>query len=477
MRSLLSVILLASFSLISAGSARGGEKTAVGVLDLTGPGMSESSLRLLSDRLRVELFETGRFTVVERERMSAILKEQGFQQSGCVATECVIEAGQLIGVEKMVAGTIGKVGTVFTLSIRLLDVATGVMEKTAVRDCRCDIEDVLTIAIAQVASELSGIEAPGRMMPSLPTGLRISSRPPGATVILDGESVGVTPVVIADPGAGSHKVHLALRDHLPWDRSVEMPLGQRSMDVNATLLPCGYLTIVSFPRDASVSIDDSLVPPLKAIPIALGDHVVTGMRAGFDSATVRVSVTHGKRETIHFRLNARFGGISVTSTPRGASVHSVPLGISGVTPLVIDSLAPGDYWVEVSSPRRSAYSAKITVKKGELVRMKASLPWTPEVARERKTKMKRWVRLVSLGVGMAAAGVGYKYDRDAEDAYDLRETIHSEYVTAVTTTSVENLRRQADIAESRGNSAAKKRNVFYAIAGSSFGISFVLFAW
>ena len=42
--------------------------------------------------------------------MEDILKEQGFQQTGCTSDECVVEVGKIIGVQQMVGGSISKVG-------------------------------------------------------------------------------------------------------------------------------------------------------------------------------------------------------------------------------------------------------------------------------------------------------------------------------------------------------------------------------
>lgn len=98
------VILLAAVIAASASA-----QPRIGVLDLTSDTVSPSDLRLLSDGLRSELVATEQYQVIERERLEEILTEQGFQQSGCVATECVVEIGRLAGAEKMIAGTVGRI--------------------------------------------------------------------------------------------------------------------------------------------------------------------------------------------------------------------------------------------------------------------------------------------------------------------------------------------------------------------------------
>jgi TPR repeat protein len=128
----------------------------IGVVDLTSGTVSEAELHLLSERLRIELFRTGEFTVLEREKMDLILREQGFHISGVCATECVIEMGQLLGMTKMVIGNVGNVGTMYTMNLKMVDVETGALERVAVQDCACDLEEVLTKVIRDVANELAG---------------------------------------------------------------------------------------------------------------------------------------------------------------------------------------------------------------------------------------------------------------------------------------------------------------------------------
>jgi TolB-like protein len=134
-------------------------KVSTAVLDLDASGISQAEALIISDRLRSELVQLGRFDVFEREKMNQILSEQGFQMSGCTSNECVIEAGKLIGVRLMIAGSIGKIGNLHTVNTRLIDIQTGRVIRTAVDDCDCKIEDVLTKAIKRVAEKLTGERA------------------------------------------------------------------------------------------------------------------------------------------------------------------------------------------------------------------------------------------------------------------------------------------------------------------------------
>ena len=51
------------------------DKYKIAVLDLTGEGISSSDARIITSRLRANIFETEKFIVVERNRMNEILAE------------------------------------------------------------------------------------------------------------------------------------------------------------------------------------------------------------------------------------------------------------------------------------------------------------------------------------------------------------------------------------------------------------------
>ena len=179
-------------------------KISVAVSDFEAQGISNDEAAIITNRIRSELTKTGVFTVVERGQMEAILKEQGFQQSGCTTDECIVEVGQLLNVKQMVAGSIGKIGSILTISARVIDVATGKIIKTVDSDCKCKIEELLTRTTKDVAQKLAkDIEVTERAEKSKEEPvdkearekygtLFIKTKPSGATVYINGDNVGTT---------------------------------------------------------------------------------------------------------------------------------------------------------------------------------------------------------------------------------------------------------------------------------------------
>ena len=85
----------------------------IAVLDFEGIGVSPEEARALSNRFGSEFLELAgyKYTLVERQAMGEILKEQGLQQSGCVSSECAgfwnVGAGAM---EVTIYETDGKIG-------------------------------------------------------------------------------------------------------------------------------------------------------------------------------------------------------------------------------------------------------------------------------------------------------------------------------------------------------------------------------
>ncbi len=126
----------------------------IAVIDFKGNNVTDGDCRAFTDRLRAELFNTKHYKVIEREMMEEIIKEQGFQQSGCSTDECMVEVGKLIGVEKIVGGSISKVGRTYSVSSRIVSVETGKILKGATYDYKGEIDELLTTGMRMVAYEL-----------------------------------------------------------------------------------------------------------------------------------------------------------------------------------------------------------------------------------------------------------------------------------------------------------------------------------
>jgi TolB-like protein len=144
-------ILVLLFSFVSA-------QETIAVIEFEGLGISQIEAKALTNRLRDELVKTGKYTVIERGRMEEILKEQAFHQIGCTSDECAVEVGELLSVRQILIGSISKVGTVFSVSARIVDVESGEIVNTEIDDFKGDISDLLTLRMLVVAKKIAGLD-------------------------------------------------------------------------------------------------------------------------------------------------------------------------------------------------------------------------------------------------------------------------------------------------------------------------------
>ena len=181
------------------------QKSNVAILQFDAANISEAEVGILTDRLSTELVKLGSFTVVERSQMEEVLKEQGLQQSGCTTSECAVEVGFLLGVDKMITGSIGRIGSLFTLSARIIDVETGEILRQVSLDVSGTIEKVLTQTMAEIASQLSGT-TPVPAGPKIAFGsVSFTSSEANVIIIINGEEQGTVPLVINNLPPGNYE--------------------------------------------------------------------------------------------------------------------------------------------------------------------------------------------------------------------------------------------------------------------------------
>ncbi|MDI6641030.1 MAG: SUMF1/EgtB/PvdO family nonheme iron enzyme [Elusimicrobiota bacterium] len=129
------------------------EKLRLAILDLGAKDVSPMTASKVSELLRTAMFNTGLFTVIERNEMETILKEQKLTLTGCVDEKCGLKIGQLLSANKILGGTVMKLGEKIIINARIVDVEKGKLdfaEKTS-----CTKLDELDTACDEFANKLS----------------------------------------------------------------------------------------------------------------------------------------------------------------------------------------------------------------------------------------------------------------------------------------------------------------------------------
>lgn len=130
------------------------DRVRIAVLPFEASGaLSPSLAATVSELLEGELVALQRFDVVERKRLSAILKEQAVQQTGCTEQACAVKIGNVLNVQKLVVGTVAPLGGKILVSVKFVDVERGRAELS--ERILAEGEDALLPKVSALAKRLS----------------------------------------------------------------------------------------------------------------------------------------------------------------------------------------------------------------------------------------------------------------------------------------------------------------------------------
>lgn len=139
-------------------------KELVAVLDMDAVGATAPQAAALTDRLREVLLNSGRYTLVDRSQMKAILNEQAFQETGCTSRECAVKAGQVLGVRKIVSSRIIKAEAhLWLVSAMIIDVESAQTLAAQSVQYQGSFAGLLSKGIADLGAKLTGEAAPTKL--------------------------------------------------------------------------------------------------------------------------------------------------------------------------------------------------------------------------------------------------------------------------------------------------------------------------
>ena len=129
------LLALTGFIPSQASWAQERKSYTLAVLNLDAKGVSLTEAEVISERLRSRVSQTLRsdkyrgsdrdqYMVIERTQMDRIFEQFEVQNTGCVTDSCAVVFGKMLGVERIVIGSIGLVGNTYSVSTRIVDVET-----------------------------------------------------------------------------------------------------------------------------------------------------------------------------------------------------------------------------------------------------------------------------------------------------------------------------------------------------------------
>jgi len=194
---------------------------------------------ILSDLVRDELVKSGKYNVIDRENTELLLEEIAFQHTDLTDQTSVASIGNLLGVRKLMTGTIGKLGELSIITLRIINVETSLIERVETEEFIGMMEELrkpVRIAVQKIL-DIEGIEV------DRGTYINVASEPEGVNIYIDGLFEGNSPARIKVPGPGEYRVKLYAPGWEEWHQKVELE-DNSTFFVDARLLKQDKDTVV-----------------------------------------------------------------------------------------------------------------------------------------------------------------------------------------------------------------------------------------
>jgi hypothetical protein len=225
----------------------------------------------------------------------------------------------------------------------------------------------------------------------------INSVPEGATVYLDGELLGKTPIT-RQYLAGNYKVRVQMEGRNTVTDTIEIIARQEFSKTYELVESPVTLEIESIPAGATVFVNgkNQGVAPLKLKDLPAGTYSVRFVMPKHLEAEKEITIQPGKDGRVEARLEKNVGVIQVQTKPAGVEVRvdGKPVGLTKPLPgqetsevMLIPDIEAGDRRVEFIKDKFHVVTKTVAVKRDEIVLT------TPDViVMEQKDDTLLWLR-------------------------------------------------------------------------------------
>ena len=104
-------------------------KPTMAVLNIDSKGIIHDS-QAMGYLVRLELEKTKVYTLLDRYEVADVIAKNKIDANNCYAKTCLVETGKLLGVDKMLSGSAERFGEKIVITLRLIDVKSGTIEKS-----------------------------------------------------------------------------------------------------------------------------------------------------------------------------------------------------------------------------------------------------------------------------------------------------------------------------------------------------------
>jgi len=161
-------------------------KPTVAVLNIDSKGIVHDA-QSMGYLTRLELEKTKAFMVMDKYEVADIVAKNQIDLNNCYSKTCLIETGKLLGVDKMLSGSVERFGEKIVILLRLIDVKSGTIEKSDATEYLNlpEIQKMIRISVQKIVGQ-----EPDQEMVKLLIDYDVPVESPKNTLRLNGPRMG-----------------------------------------------------------------------------------------------------------------------------------------------------------------------------------------------------------------------------------------------------------------------------------------------
>lgn len=110
----------------------------------------------LTELVRIELSKHQKFEIIDRYEVHEVLQQNELDVNACFSKSCLIKAGEMLSANKMISGSVDRLGESIYVRLRMLDVRSKSIEKEVVQEYRLIPEKIIPM-VAIAVNDLVGV--------------------------------------------------------------------------------------------------------------------------------------------------------------------------------------------------------------------------------------------------------------------------------------------------------------------------------
>lgn len=152
MKNQIVILFIALISTSVTSFAQNGTKPSLTVLNIDAQGINYDPVQL-GNIVRLEMDKLDKFQVMDKYDVSYLVEKNNLKIDNCYGKICLLEIGKLIKSDKMLTGSVERIGRALIVTTRLIDVKTETIEKAEVvefLDLQNELQRMIGLTIRQM---------------------------------------------------------------------------------------------------------------------------------------------------------------------------------------------------------------------------------------------------------------------------------------------------------------------------------------